>query len=81
MSSELEDFKIIKQEFEKHGPDVGEGIAAAMYENLAKNLAPYYFKKDDDFKRNLLTKFVDGEKFVGTKKKFDWLKSLTKHES
>ena len=80
MTKYPDDFKIIKSEYERYGPEVGEGVASAMYEALVIKLAPYYFGKDDAYKRRTLDILDNGEQYVGTKNKFDWLNSFIKHK-
>ena len=80
MAKYPEDFEKIKCEYERYDPEVGEGVASAMYETLVIKLAPYYFGKDDIYKRKTLDILDKGEKYVGTKIKFDWLNSFNKHK-
>jgi hypothetical protein len=74
-----QDFQDIKNAFDKYGPEAGEDVAQAMYETLSKNLAAYFFNQDIILKRKFLVKLEEGEKEVGTQKKFDWLDALNRY--
>ncbi|GEC66332.1 hypothetical protein RTE01_09670 [Raoultella terrigena] len=73
-----DDFQAIKDEFEKHGEEAGEGIAQAMYVALSQRLAPYFFNLDDINKRRFLIKLDEGEKEIGTRQKYDWFAALSR---
>lgn len=79
MEKYIEDFEIIKSEYEKFGPEAGEGIAAAMYESLANRISPYFLARDDVYKTRILEQLDRGEESVGSKKKFDWLDAFERN--
>lgn len=75
-----QDFQDIKNEYDKYDPETGEDIAQAMYDALSLRLAAYFFNQEDINKRRLIIKLEEGEKEVGTRKKYDWLEALTRHK-
>ncbi|HEY1846125.1 MAG TPA: hypothetical protein VGH05_14875 [Buttiauxella sp.] len=76
----IQDFQDIKNEFDKYGPEQGEEVAQAMYEALSERLTPYFFNQDNVFKRRLLAKLEEGERDVGTKKRYDWLDAFNRNK-
>ena len=74
-----QDFQDIKNEYDKHEPEAGERVAHSMYESLSERLTPYFFNQESINKRRLITKLEEGEKQVGSQKRYDWLEAFNRH--
>jgi hypothetical protein len=76
-----DDFQAIKNEFEKYDDAAkGTAVAFAMYEDLARRLAAYFYRLDQMNKRRFLLKLEEGEREIGTQGNYDWYGALTRFQ-
>ncbi|EEZ8295784.1 hypothetical protein D9F73_12010 [Escherichia coli] len=77
----MHDFEQMVEQIKGEVDKYGEDIAPVMLARVARFYAPYYFNKDDVYKRRLLSQFAELERRIGLTENFDWLSSLEKYKN